>query len=290
MSLGPKLTSRAAWRSYSYLILPLGYTVGLVTYYLVSGRLFQFSPALFSLMVIPIVALTASKADITKYWVPFIVIMASYEALAGAFGSVINAKSVLSLFDIDKAIWGFNLTGWVQATFASTDLTDVATVLYSLHLPLVAVAAVLVWHLRRAVFGKYVTAMVLTSYAALFTFILIPTAPPWYDGVAKNLIQSFGPSGALSLVGSLTSLIESDKFAAFPSLHGAYAIIFTYFMFKVDKRIGIVSLPLTVGILFSTVYLGQHYVLDLIGGALYALVPCLISEHFQFFTTQKAKA
>jgi membrane-associated phospholipid phosphatase len=64
-------------------------------------------------------------------------------------------------------------------------------------------------------------------------------------------------------------------------LHGAYSIIFSYFMIKIDRRLSLVSIPITLGILFSTLYLGQHYLIDLIGGATYALIPCLVAERFQ---------
>ena len=73
-------------------------------------------------------------------------------------------------------------------------------------------------------------------------------------------------------------MIESDQFAAFPSLHTAYATIFCYFMIKLDRRLAFIVIPVTAAILFSTLYLGQHYLIDLIGGAAYALVPCFIVE------------
>jgi membrane-associated phospholipid phosphatase len=130
--------------------------------------------------------------------------------------------------------------------------------------------------------------MVLTSYAALATFILIPTAPPWYEGVARDLFyggSSAVPSGLLSFV----SMFESDKFAAFPSLHTAYAIIFCYFMIKLDRRLAYVAVPVAAGVLFSTLYLGQHYMLDIVAGAAYALVPCLIAERLRVVPFGKRK-
>jgi membrane-associated phospholipid phosphatase len=81
-------------------------------------------------------------------------------------------------------------------------------------------------------------------------------------------------------------MIESDQFAAFPSLHGAYAVVFCYFMLKLDRRLAFLAVPVTLGVLFSTLYLGQHYAIDLIAGAVYALVPCMISERFQLFSVK----
>lgn len=276
---------RAGW----YILLPLAYLLFLGIYYVVSGELLQFLPLVFFFITIPVVALLSPSKGILKYWTPLLMILLSYEALAGTIGSLAASDAVSSLYSVDKLIWGFNLTGWVQSTFSSTTLTVMATLLYEVHMPLVAFTAAMVWFLRREIFGRYVTAMALTSYAALATFVLFPTSPPWYVGAASNLLQGAGSSVVSGVFSGLTSLIESDQFAAFPSLHGAYAIVFCYFMVKLDKRLAAVAVPVTLGILFSTLYLGQHYAIDLLGGAVYALVPCLISEHFQIFSVKAAE-
>ena len=71
---------------------------------------------------------------------------------------------------------------------------------------------------------------------------------------------------------------ESDIFAAFPSLHIAYATLFSFFMFKIGRRYGLVSLPIAFGVYFSTVYLGQHYLVDLLGGTAYAMLSIYVVE------------
>jgi membrane-associated phospholipid phosphatase len=250
----------------------------MLAYFLLYGKLLQFLPILFFLAVIPVLALLGSSRGMARYWLPFISILLSYEALAGIVGSFAASKTVFSLYPIDRAIWGFNVTGWVQSTFFSTAMTEVTSFFYTLHFPLVVITSATLWYFRRSLFGKYMVAMIITSYASLATFILLPTAPPWYQGVAVDLYQSTGSSVLPNALSSAISMIESDKFAAFPSLHTAYVLIFAYFMIKLDRRLAFVAIPVVVGVLFSTLYLGQHYLIDLIGGALYALIPCLISE------------
>ncbi len=36
---------------------------------------------------------------------------------------------------------------------------------------------------------------------------------------------------------------------------------------KLKKVYGVISLLITIGVLFSTIYLGQHFILDLVAGA-----------------------
>lgn len=270
------------FRARPYILLPLAYCLCLGGYYLAYGKLFQFLPSVFFLAAIPVLALLSPSRGL-KYWTPFLVILLSYEALAGVVGTLAASGGVTSLYPLDKLIWGFDLTGWVQSAFSSSGVTALMIFFYELHIPLVAFTSAVVWLLHRDYFGGYVTAMTLTSYSALATFIILPTSPPWLVGAATNLIQTAGSVTGANIA-ALNSLVVSDQFAAFPSLHGAYAVIFLYFMLKVDRRLGLLAVPLAACILFSTLYLGQHYLIDLIGGAVYALVPCLASERFQLFS------
>jgi membrane-associated phospholipid phosphatase len=272
---------RVHLRNNLYILFPLAYSVAVLIYYLVYGKVLALLPTLFFLGAVPIVAYLGSSKQMLKYWVSFISILLSYEALQGTVGSLAASVDIFAVYNVDKMIWGFNVTGWIQTALKSPAMTTVTSIFYSLHFPLVVATCIVIWYAKKPLFGRYVTAMVLTSYAALVTFILIPTAPPWYQGVATNLYQSAYVSALPQGVLSFESLVDADKFAAFPSLHAAYAIIFSYFMIRLDRRLALVSIPITVGILFSTLYLGQHYLIDLIGGAIYALVPCLIAERFQ---------
>lgn len=245
-------------------------------YYIAFGKLLQFLPLVFFLGAIPVLAVLGSSKGLAKSWLPFVSILLSYEALAGIVGSYASSKVVFSLYPIDRFLWGFNVTGWVQSTFYSPLATQIASFFYTLHFPLVVVTSATLWYFNRQLFGRYTAAMIITSYAALVTFILLPTAPPWYQDVAVNLYQSTGSSVLPNALSSAISMIESDQFAAFPSLHTAYAIIFSFFMIKLDRRLAFVAIPVTGGIMFSTLYLGQHYLIDLIAGAAYALIPCVL--------------
>src|SRR4029077_3837047 len=52
-----------------------------------------------------------------------------------------------------------------------------------------------------------------------------------------------------------------------------------YFAIKLRPRYGLISIPITItiGVLFSTVYLGQHYLVDLAAGAAVAILAILAS-------------
>jgi membrane-associated phospholipid phosphatase len=269
-----------------YVLLPLSYCVLLGAYFLASGKFLQFMPLLL-LAALPVVTYRDSSRGLLKSWIPLVMILLSYEALNGVVGSLAASDGIHSLYGVDSFVWGGNLTGWVQSYFNSSTLTSAMILLYELHMPLVVVTAFAIWRWRRGVFGHYVTVMAIVSFSALVTFVLFPTAPPWFTGAAKDLLANGNANAAPGLVSWLNGTILSDKFAAFPSLHTSYALVFGYFMVRLDKRLALVVIPIVGGILFSTVYLGQHYVIDLLGGAGYVTASCLLAEKFQLFSTEQ---
>jgi membrane-associated phospholipid phosphatase len=252
-----------------------------LSYSLYSGVSLDSLSTIFFLMGVPLVGLAGSYKRATRTWAALFMIVLSYEAIAGPIDSLADSGRILSLFDFDKYLWGFNLTGWVQSATVSTSMTDVTYLLYEALIPLIAVTSVLIWKLGREAFRKYVTAMLLTSYAALATFLLAPTAPPWYTGAALNLVQNSGLGTATSYLGPFAVFFQPNYYASFPSMHAAYSVICTYFLLKTSRKTGAASVFITGGILFSTLYLGQHYLIDLAAGAAYALVPCILSEKWQ---------
>jgi membrane-associated phospholipid phosphatase len=274
-----------------YLVAVLGYVGLLIFDYFRYGALFQYSLGFYALFAIPpalyLLHKKGKSREFLRNWVPFLVILLCYEALQGIAGNMVSQGDIFHLNFVDQDLWGFSLTHLVQQAFLSPTLTTITLFLYSLHFPLIVIASVFLWFARRSLFNKYAISMILTSYVSLFVFVLMPTAPPWYEGVATNLVsaasaaQNTGISSGSSILAGyihLTTLIEADKFAAFPSLHAAYVVLFCYFMMRYRNLLGWVTIPLTFGVLFSTLYLGQHYVIDLIAGSALALSSAFIAE------------
>ena len=278
---------KAALVERSFLALPMGFSVGFGLILFLSGELTKSPVSVVFLLLTPFVGALGLRWKRWRGWLTLVMTALSYEALADVIDSVADSSRLLSFFDFDRYLWGFNLTGWVQSSLSSASMTDAMAALYQLLMPVVVVTSLIVWRRSAQNFGKYVTAMLLTSYAALVTFLLVPTAPPWLTGAANNLVKASGLASIPNFLSPLAALVEPDEFAAFPSLHAAYMVICSYFLLKVDRRIGAAAVLLTGGVLLSTLYLGQHYLVDLLAGVGYAIVPCLISERLQFFGGKK---
>ena len=272
----------------AYLVFPLGFSIVFGAVLLLSDDLLSSATSIIFLLLTPVAGAAGYRWRRWRAWLTLVMIALSYEALAGVIDAVADVNRVWSFFDFDKYLWGFNLTGWVQSSLLSGSMTDFTVVLYQLLMPVIFVTSFFIWHKNHRTFGRYVTAMLLTSYAALLTFLVLPTAPPWIGGAASNLVRTSGLGSVPGSLAPFAVFFEPNEFAAFPSLHAAYMVICSYFLLKIDRRIGSAAVLLTGGILFSTLYLGQHYLVDLLAGTAYAIVPCLVSERLQVFGGQDA--
>jgi membrane-associated phospholipid phosphatase len=273
-----KITSRVRLnpgriRQNLHLVMLSAYLAILLANYARYGSLFQFSLGLYCLLALPVVYVLGNSREFVRNWVPFIILLLSYEALQGIVGAISQSGAIVSLFPLDKMLWGFNLTGTIQSDLNSSALTAFTTIMYSLHFPLITGLSIFLWYSDRFAYKKYVLALVVTSYLSLMIFVLLPTAPPWYSGQAKDLLGDV--SGQFSTIfagiAQVTRIVESNRFAAFPSLHAAYAVLFCYYLVGSRTKLSLLAIPITASILFSTIYLGQHYLIDLIAGAMVAL-------------------
>ncbi|KAI1316333.1 Aureobasidin resistance protein Aur1 [Mortierella claussenii] len=131
------------------------------------------------------------------------------------------------------------------------------------------------------------------NLAGVLTQLLFPCAPPWYEtnyGALEPATYSMpGSPGGLARVDDILGLNMYKStftasplvFGAFPSLHSACAWQLAFFLVFI---FGPRSIPFVVGYVFwiwwATMYLGHHYVVDLVGGAGYAVVAFWVGSFF----------
>ena len=110
--------------------------------------------------------------------------------------------------------------------------------------------------------------------------MLCPAGPRWYaarEGVIEPVIRA-SARGWLWLhvnhAGNLLSegQLASNPVAAMPSLHTAFATLIALFvMARLNSRWRLVVLAYPALMGLALVYLGEHYVIDLVAGVGYAL-------------------
>jgi hypothetical protein len=122
----------------------------------------------------------------------------------------------------------------------------------------------------------------------LLGFLLLPTAPPWLvqsDAVTRVteriLPLSFTgiPAGNGSNEGTSSALaFETNHIAAMPSMHVAIAVLIALAMARISQRHALIGFGYATLMSFSVVYLGEHFLLDVIGGWLAAVAAWWLAE------------
>jgi membrane-associated phospholipid phosphatase len=174
-----------------------------------------------------------------------------------------------------------------------------AVVVYSLHFLLPLGAGFVLWLASRETFQKYAVCFVVAAVLGFATYIVFPAVPPWM--AAQYARHCVGNAACYKLPGNPFPYVPwvydvwahtmkgwvttnngnagfaglslgYDQVGAMPSEHVMYPTLVFLFMRRQFGRIGYLMVPYVLLVLFCIVYMGQHWVIDGIVGAGYAIV------------------
>jgi membrane-associated phospholipid phosphatase len=167
---------------------------------------------------------------------------------------------------LDRRLFGAFAVGWRMALGRPAWLTDLASLFYVAYYALpVAVGGALYLAGRRAEFAAVALAVVATLLASYGCYFLWPTAGP---RVPLGLEQQILGGGSISIaVRAFLHWAERNQYDAFPSGHTAVTLAVLTSSWRPLPRWRLPLACCAAGILFATVYLSLHYVVDLVAGA-----------------------
>lgn len=215
-----------------------------------------------------------------KRFGPFVALLLVYEMFRGAVPGLNARVNFTFMPAFDEWLFGSLPTPGLQAWLwqGTVSWYDMALYLpYMLHFVMPLGLAVLVWKYRPQQYWRYAATFVLVSFAGFITYLLFPAAPPWmasdlgYIQPIERVSSHVWAALGVQDFPSLYNRIAPNPVAAVPSLHTAYAVLFTMFIYGFfGKKWGSVSAVYPLLIMFGTVYQGEHYVIDIILGIIYA--------------------
>lgn len=227
--------------------------------------------------------------EMFKRFGPFILILLTYDSFRSLIPSLNTHVHYKLMPSFDKAIFGtlptVTLQKWLWHGYVQW-YDYVFYVVYMLHFVMPIGLALIVWKLRESHYWELVTSYLFTSFVAFLVFLLYPTAPPWLasqDGyiphitrISSAVYYAMGIKNSPSIYNSLSP----NPVAAVPSLHAAYSTLFVLFVFKLfGWKWGLVSLIYPILIMFGIVYMGEHYVFDIVCGSSLAIIGFLTAPY-----------
>ena len=143
--------------------------------------------------------------------------------------------------------------------------------------PVIITSAVIMYFRDRTRYRYYRNVVLLSFIIALIIFALFPLAPPRFmpEYGFVDAIAQYGPTW----YASREAAVYYNAFAAMPSLHFGWTVLFGVMFFRSGKlplkALGIAYPTLTF---FAITMTGNHYVIDAVGGGLLVLSSFLLYE------------
>ena len=288
---GPSLTAssrrgtlvQSAWR-YCWLI---GWGVGVLAFVTLFG--FPGSrPEIFAIVGLGLIASGTPAGSAATWkrvvidWLPFYLLLTVYDMIRGSATKWLMPHAIPQI-RIDEWLFGGTApTVTLQHALYTPGVAHpwdyAAFGVYMTHFVVPFVIAGVLWKFAHDRFRRYAALLLGLTFAALVTYVLYPALPPWLasqtgslpptakiiDEVWAHLRLSNGAT-VFSATGHF-----ADPVAAVPSLHAAYPVLIMLFFWKSAGRWRWLLLLYPLAMAFTLVYTGEHYVIDVLLGWLYA--------------------
>jgi len=216
-------------------------------------------------------------ARFLRDWAPFALLLVAYELLRDASAWLAVPRHDLS--GLERSLMaGHEPTVLLQAVFYRPSVVGwqdvLGTAVYFLHFVVPAAVGLVFWLGDRARFHRFVASLVAVCGLAFATYLVAPTTPPWLaaPGLIHHVIDE-----TLAKLQVPTSILwayshrDYNLYAAFPSLHAAFPLVATIHAWGYRRWLGPMMGGWTLLVWAMVVYLGEHLVLDVAGGIVFAI-------------------
>ncbi len=260
-------------------IVPLAVVIIFIFY-----RAFLTPDAIFVLLLAIFLSL-GMGVEFLRRFLPFVALLITYDGLRGFVPFLSKHVHFTLMPNFDTKLFGTLPTLSLQRLLYHGHLQWYDFYfygLYMLHFVVPLLVGVLLWLKRPKEYWTYVWSLIALSYMGFLTFLAFPAAPPWMASemhiipMIHKLSTDIWYAIGVHNFPTLYAQFNPNPVAAVPSLHSAYPTLITLIIGKVfGLRWGLVSAIYPLSIWFGVVYMGEHYVFDVIAGALYAIAAFL---------------
>jgi len=234
----------------------------------------------------------------------FLLFAAMYDSLRVLPGYSLMPVHIEDLYNLEKSWFGIDSSegrltpNEYFAQHLNTVLDFVTGISYLSWMPFpIAVGAWLTFkNPQHLMFYSF--CFLVSNFIGISLYYIFPAAPPWYvfQYGFEFIPEAPGSASFLSRFDQLVGLPifqgiygkSSNVFGAIPSMHAAYPLITSFYLFKYKyRKLAIISVLLMLGTWFGAVYSMQHYVIDVILGIMCAFLAILICEKILYKTIFK---
>lgn len=228
---------------------------------------------------------------------PFFIFGISYDWMRVYPNYQVNPIDVQGLYEAEKSLFGFTAGGEMVIPceyFAQhhCSLADFfAGIFYLCWVPVPILFGLIIYLKgKRELYLRFAMVFLFVNLIGFAGYYIHPAAPPWYA-------MNYGFEPILNTPGNVAGLGRFDEllgctifngiygrnanvFAAVPSLHAAYMVVALAYaiMGRCQKWLILLFAVIMVGIWWTAVYSGHHYIIDVLLGIACSLLGILLFE------------
>lgn len=257
---------------------------------------------------IVLVALRPSR-KIALALTPWLIFACSYDAMRLYPNYEVNPIDVRGLYEAEKDCFGITIgqatyiAGEYFATHHNIAADILAGIFYLCWVP-VPLAFAIYLYLKgdKKQYLHFSLAFLLITLIGFCGYYIPPAAPPWYamNYGFEPILNTPGNVAGLGRFDAITGIPifhslygkNANVFAAVPSLHAAYMLVTTIYAIKSHQKsiIVVVFAIICMGIWWTAVYTGHHYIIDVLLGIATTIVGILILETSLHYSTLLQRA
>jgi hypothetical protein len=280
------LASEAAqlWRRHQWLCVWFVCVVAWISIIGIPGS----RPQIFAIVGMGLIASCSGTSTAWKRvaldWAPLYFMLTLYDVLRGSVAHWLSPHS-LQQIAIDQWLFGGTiLTVRLQHAFYTPGVARpwdyAAFIVYMSHFFLAFIVAAWLWKFSYHRFRRFAILLVTLTFAAFATYVIYPAMPPWLASrqavlqpTAKIIDEMWTHIGIANGAHILSATGHfANPVAAVPSLHAAYPMLLLLFFWSSAPRWRWLLVTYVLAMGLTLVYTGEHYVIDILLGWLYATV------------------
>jgi hypothetical protein len=258
------------------LVTAVGYLLG-VSWYLLTHGGWPTVDYLIPPLLLLALALGRGWAFVLD-WGPFLLLVLIWQATAGIADGLGRPVHVRSVAEADYWLfWGHLPSFELQQRFFDPERAHwydwAATLQHAMHFVLPVLVGLAIWLRSRRTYWRYMASVLVLFTIGFVIYALYPAAPPWMAGlygatppvdrIAVVTVQRLPTSAPIGLA---YTHFNPNEVAAVPSLHAALPMLIALVLVRLagPRALPALLYPALLGL--GVVYLGEHYVIDVLVG------------------------
>ena len=148
-------------------------------------------------------------------------------------------------------------------------LEKLLVLVHASHFLLFLLVGLRIWLTRPRELVRFCWSMSLVMYGAIVGYLLVPTVPPWMASTRYYVLPEITqmPRQIYNLqVPTLSEAFDVNPIAAMPSLHAAFPAMLWFVCVRHFGRAGWGMALYALLAWFGIVYMGEHYIVDVLAG------------------------